>query len=137
MTKVKHWIEYASDWRNEPMAYWVHAQKSDEAWHAAREYEPPVPQAVAHKGFPVVCVEIESFIFRFSSVEQLAECVSVLSLVPLPTTRSLSRQRDGGAGPNSHWLSRLPAKIKAPKARLKAVAVLNEVLQAQLASRKA
>jgi len=47
-------------------------------------------------------------------------------MVPLPTTRRLSALRGEALGPNSHWLSRLPASIKSPKARVRLVKVLKQ-----------
>lgn len=49
----------------------------------------------------------------------------VLAMNPLPTTRRLSALYGSGYGPNSHWLSRLPASVKNPKARLAALKVLH------------
>jgi len=46
---------------------------------------------------------------------------------PLPTSRQLSRKRELPVGPNSHWLSRLPVKLKAPKERAKLVSRLEAV----------
>ena len=124
----RHWIEYTTDWRTAPMAYWVHVECESEAWLKAKEFTPPAPPRYGAKGFPVLCVESDGFIFRFSSNEQLAECVHTLSCKPLPTTRQLSAARPGNAGPNSHWLSRLPGHVKSPKARGKIVQQLSSLL---------
>ena len=35
---ARHWIEHVSDWRNEPMAYWVHVEPPGVAWRAAERY---------------------------------------------------------------------------------------------------
>ena len=69
------------------------------------------------KGFRVLCVEAGDTVLRFSSEAQLREFIRVLSLKRLPTTRQLSDQRGSGLGPNSHWLSRLPADLKSPRRR--------------------
>jgi hypothetical protein len=120
----KHWFEYAEDWRGYPGAYWAHKNKNGAFWIYATEFDPPAPRPVPHKGYLVLCVETNGFVFRFSSPEQLADCLRVLAMKPLPTTRRLSALYGSGHGPNSHWLSRLPAKVKSPKARVAAVAAL-------------
>ena len=123
----RHWIEHTADWRGAPMAYWVHVEPEGEDWRLASHYSPPAPAADGVKGFPLLCIESQGFVFVFSSAAQLAEAIRVLSLVPLPTTRRLSNARPGSHGPNSHWLSRLPGSIKSPKARNRAVEDLQSV----------
>lgn len=81
----------------------------------------------------MLCVECEGVVLRFSSRTQLEECLRVLSLKPLPTSRRLSAARGSGAGPNGHWLSRLPAHLKSPRARVKVVNALTQVLSETLA----
>jgi len=110
------------------MAYWVHVQKPEGLhWQAATEFDPPAPAPDGAKGYALLCVESRRFVFVFSSPAQLVEAIRVLSLKPLPTTRRLASARPGGHGPNSHWLSRLPASVKAPKARQRAVEDLSAV----------
>ena len=131
MGKVaRNWIEHTPDWRNEQMAYWVHLEFGSAAWRASESYNPPAPMAEGSRGYPVLCVESQGFVFRFSSAAQLAECVDVLGRKPLPTSRRLSAIRGGGHGPNSHWLSRLPGHIKSPKIRQRAVEDLRSVISA-------
>lgn len=125
---ARHWIEHTDDWRGEPMAYWVHVEADGAAWRAAMSYRPPAPTPEGRRGYPVLCVESQGFVFRFSSAAQLAECVDVLGRKPLPTSRRLSAMRGGGHGPNSHWLSRLPGRIKSPKIRQRAVEDLRSVI---------
>ena len=125
---ARHWIEYTRDWRSEPMAYWVHREGDGSAWRAAESYDPPAPEPEGSNGYPVLCVESQGFVFRFSSAAQLAECVDILGRKPLPTSRRLSLMRGGGHGPNGHWLSRLPGHIKSPKVRQRAVEDLRSVI---------
>ncbi len=120
----KHWIEYRPDWRTEPMAYWVHIEQGNEPWRDARDFLPPAPKAEGRKGFPVLCVEVAGMTFRFSSRDQLLECIRVLALKPLPTTRRLSALRGSDFGPNGHWFSRLPGNVKSPKVRAQVVRCL-------------
>lgn len=126
MAKANTWIEYADDWRHAPMAYWVHVHQDGDTWSKARHYLPPAPTPVAGKGYPILFVDAGSVTLHFSSAEQLRECIRVLEMVPLPTTRRLSALRGEALGPNSHWLSRLPASIKSPKARMRLVKVLKQ-----------
>jgi hypothetical protein len=116
----RYWFTYASDWRDAPMAYWTHD-------------DVPPPVAVSHRGFPILHVDSQGFEFVFSSYAQVVECIDVLGQPRLPTTRNLSASRSGGVGPNSHWLSRLPATIKSPASRLRAAADLQRVVEARSA----
>lgn len=129
----RHWIEYVADWRDEAMAYWVHVEQGHGGWRDAAVFDPPAPRMVPHHGYPVLCVESQGMVFRFSSVAQLVECKRVLSLTPLPTSSRLSVIRSGvnGAGPNSHWLSRLPGRVKAARKRHHVVEDLDEVLRSR------
>ena len=45
----------------------------------------------------------------------------------LPTSIELSTKRTGSKGPNSHWLSRLPAKTKPWKYREKLIKYCNQI----------
>jgi hypothetical protein len=126
----RNWIEHVPNWREEPMAYWVHVEQEGAPWCSSSSYIPPAPRPAGRAGYPVLCVESQGFGFRFSSREQLAECVQVLGRKPLPTSRRLSVLRGGAHGPNSHWLSRLPGHIKSPKIRQRAVEDLDAVIQA-------
>jgi hypothetical protein len=131
MKKVpRNWIEHVRDWRDEPMAYWVHIERPGSVWRTSESYQPAAPKASGRMGYPVLCVETQDFVFRFSSAEQLVECIDVLDRKPLPTSRRLSAARGSGHGPNSHWLSRLPVHIKSPKTRQRAVEDLRSVMAA-------
>jgi hypothetical protein len=127
--RVKHWVEFAPDWRTAPMAYWVHVECEPVPWREASSFNPPAPQPLPHKGYAVLCVEVAGCVLRFSSVAQLQACVCILSMRPLPTSQRLSALRGSGHGPNSHWLSRLPARVKSPQTRRKVVQALQHVLQ--------
>ena len=102
------------------MSYWVHVRRDlrtdphdPRARLEAGDFEPPVPPPVPGRGWARYFVEVEDCTLEFASLAELTECVRVLSLKPLPTSRQLSGERSGGAGPNSHWLSRLPSHIKS------------------------
>lgn len=127
---ARNWIEHTEDWRYAPMAYWVHVQLGDIEWRASESYDPPAPRAEGSQGYPVLCVESQGFVLRFSSSAQLAQCMDILARKPLPTSRRLSAIRGGVHGPNSHWLSRLPGYIKSPKVRHRVVEDLRSVISA-------
>jgi len=105
------------------MAYWVHVQKGEEHWHNATEFNPPQPENDGDLGYPVLCVQSCGITFRFTSWEQLEVCIKTLSSKPLPSSKRLAALR-GGAGPNGHWLSRLPTSVTSAKGRQQAVADL-------------
>src|SRR5262245_11069889 len=110
----KRWIEFTSTWKPSPMSYWVHVEKDTRTpWSEATEFEPGLPPPVPGKGWARYFVEVEDCTLEFASLHELTECVRVLSMKPLPTSKRLAAQRGGTAGPNSHWLSRLPAHIKS------------------------
>jgi hypothetical protein len=128
MPAPKYWIEYTNDWRLEPMAYWVHIEQDGRHWRDSNAYVPPAPPSIPHKGFAVVCIEISGTVLRFSSQAQIEEFVRVLAMKPLPTSKRLSAMRGTGAGPNQHWLSRLPSALKSSRARHRIVELLKQVL---------
>ena len=134
-----------ADWRHAPMAYWVHVRVEGTLPGSESTYQPPAPSPHGRLGFPVLCVVFGAHELHFSSVPQLDEAIRVLAMKPLPSTRRLSAARDAlepalpartraqrepgptMAGPNSHWLSRLPASLKSTKGRERAVAGLRAV----------
>ena len=125
---LKHWIEYTPDWRQAPMAYWVHVEQDGKPWFRSKSFAPPAPVEIPHKGYSQLCIEVEEFVLRFSSLAQLAEFIRVFSLTPIPTTRRLMEQRCTGGGLNSHWLSHVPTKLKSPRRRRQVVKALAQVL---------
>ena len=110
------------DWRTAPLAFWVHVPVV-----GSTKCIPPAPVAVLHKGFMLLHVDAADVDLQFSSLAQLDHFIEVMAARPLPTSRELSRKRELSIGPNSHWLSRLPAKLKAPTERAKLVSRLRAV----------
>jgi len=119
---------FETEWRNAPLAYWVHVpvQRSDDL------FDPPAPPIIPHKGYALLRVQFENHELQFSSPAQLVHFVDVMSTKPLPTSRQLSSRRGMNVGPNGHWLSRLPAELKSPCKRDKLLQVLCEVRAAVL-----
>jgi len=116
-------FSFEPDWRTAPVAFWVHVPVPGSDLLC----DPPAPQSVPHKGYLFLHVEFEEFDLQFSAPAQLDHFIEVLSSKPLPTTRQLSARRGLPVGPNGHWLSRLPASLKAPRKRTKLVQSLLSV----------
>jgi hypothetical protein len=89
---------------------------------------PDAPVPVPHKGYAVLQVEFESHTLCFCSAVHLGHTISVLSMSRLPTSRQLSEASGLAAGPNQHWLSRLPAALKSPRKR---PALVKELIRAK------
>jgi hypothetical protein len=106
----RRWIEHTSVWRTGPMTFWVHRAQGADVWSETADLIPPRPKPVAGQGYASYFVDYDGFVFHFASLDEMRECIAILSKKLLPTTRSLSA--GAGAGPNSHWLSRLPARVK-------------------------
>lgn len=127
----RHWIEYREVPPVCPMTYWVHREvdsQPDTPWRDASEFDPERQAVVPGLGYPVFKVELDGFTFEFASLAEICECIDVLGQKLLPRSIDLSRERGGGHGPNSHWLSRLPANVKPWRYREKAVAYLRRSL---------
>lgn len=125
----RYWIDYQESEPDLPMTFWVHrAVDLVEVWSESTRFDPPRQPPVPGKGYPVFQVEFDGFIFAFASLAEIRECIKVLEQKLLPRTYDLSAERETFMGPNSHWLSRLPAKTKRWKYRKGAVAYLRDVL---------
>lgn len=113
-------FSYVDNWLEAPGAFWVHTPVVDKPG----TFEPPAPTEVPHKGYAMLHVEFQSFMLVFSSGAQLEHYIEILARKLLPTARQLSVQRTNQAGPNGHWLSRLPGVLKTPKTRSELVCTL-------------
>ena len=125
----KHWIEFQDTQPTCPMTPWVHRSVDGKPWYEAQVFEPPKQKSVPGKGFPVYKVACDGFTFEFSSIAEIHVCIETLSKRNLPKPIDLCREMGTRSGPNSHWLSRLPAKVKSWKYRQKAVAYLLRALK--------
>lgn len=121
---ARYRIEFVANWRHAPLAYWVHAWSDQEARDTALAGP---PAEVRHRGYRCLWVEVAGAELCFTSAAQLAHCIDVLARVPLPSTRRLAALRPGSMGPNAHWLSRLPARLKTPRARARLVLALRSI----------
>lgn len=120
---VQFYFTFEKDWRAAPLAFWVHVPVPG----METLCNPPAPEKIPHKGYQVLHVEFEAHDLRFGALAQLDHFIEVLACKPLPTSRQLSSRRGVPFGPNSHWLSRLPASLKSPRKREKLVLVLQSV----------
>lgn len=121
-------IVYEKSRRTSPLSYWVHrgVNESDVPYGSCTEFIPPFPCKHAIKGFPYLRVKVVGFEFEFSSNHEVSHCIEILQQKNLPTTSSLSGVRGSGYGPNNHWLSRLPAKLKSWNKREKIIMALKQ-----------
>ena len=111
------------------MSYWVHIEADGRPWYQAEAFNPPIPTPVPGKGYPLFFVEIDGFTFRFSSLAELSACIEALSQKVLPNPTRLSEARGTAYGPNKHWISKLPKRVKSWRYRLKAIAYLAKALE--------
>lgn len=111
------------DWRTAPVAFWVHVTIAG----STTECVLSGPVEVLHKGFMVLHVGAADLDQQFSSLAQLDHFIDVVGAKLLPTSRQLPRKRALPVGPNKHWLSRLPAKLKGLKEREKLVSRIQAV----------
>jgi hypothetical protein len=125
---LRFYFTMEPDWRTAPMAFWVHIPEAAGAW------VPPAPTLIPHHGYAFLHVDVGDVDLQFSAMPQLEHFIDVIGRKPLPTSRQLSVRRGGAAGPNSHWLSRLPARLKSPKFRAVLARELQTIRQQIVAS---
>ena len=124
---MSNWnISYFKERKFSPLSYWVHigSNKVQCAYSECNEFHPEFPKKVISKGYPYLFVKVVGFDFEFASILELNHCLDILKQRNLPTTISLSEQRGTGYGPNNHWLSRLPSKLKSWTKREKIISAL-------------
>ncbi len=117
-------VRYTAAYAPTPLSFWVHRHRDARVWSASHEFDPPLPTPVPGRGYPRLEIEFQRVFLYFASLEELDHAIAVLSANPLPSTRRLSRLRGTAAGPNRHWLSRLPGRAKSHKFRRRLVAYL-------------
>lgn len=113
----KFWKEESENWRNSPVAYWVHIEQDGNPFYKSQEFDPPAPKKNLNGLYNIYNVEFNGYVFNFSSIHQYRHFIDIISQKILPRSIDLSKQRTGNYGPNGHWLSRLPAKTKSWKYR--------------------
>lgn len=120
---TKYHFSFTDHWYSAPLAYWVHVSVPGEPG----AYKPAAPVRIPHKGYVVLHIEFEKHELVFSSPAQLEHFIAILAAKPLPSSRYLSARRGEHVGPNAHWLSRLPARLKSPRKREKLVQAMRDV----------
>jgi hypothetical protein len=120
-------VIYLPAYEPTPLSFWVHRHLDADAWMNASQFDPPLPRPVPGQGWAQLVVEFDGVTVRFSSSAELNHFVDVLSRNPLPTTKRLAELRGTTLGPNSHWLSRLPARAKPRDFRERLIAYLERV----------
>ena len=128
-------IEYSSTWTPGPMSFWVHHHLDGTHWNNATRFSPPLRGPVAGSGYPTYFVDYRGTRLQFASVDEIRACIDILGRRVLPTTFALSAARGPGLGPNGHWLSRLPAKLKPWRTRQALTAYLRTLLAKHFAVR--
>jgi len=126
---LKHHFRYDDDWRYMPMAFWVHVEQDGNPWWESTHYSPPAPRHLSGRGYPILNIEVRDETLCFSSAAQLHAFIETLTRTPLPSTMRLSAQRGERHGPNTHWLSRLPAWMKTAKFRERMLPRLRQLAQ--------
>ena len=125
----RYWIDYSSVFTVQPMTYWVHGLLT------SKQIEESVLRL--SDGWPTFCVELDDFIFRFASLQELDHCIETLSKKVLPQpSRLAAARRDQLGHANQHWLSRLPAAVKSWKYREKVVRLMSEAREEFVAESK-
>ncbi len=99
------------------MTFWVHHKIDREAGFDVANFDPPLSGVIGGKGYPLLRIQFMGVELMFSSIAEIEQAIEILGAKNLPTTFSLSQKRNTTVGPNGHWLSRLPARIKPWKKR--------------------
>lgn len=122
---MKKWrIEYKKEYTPSPLSFWVHRHLDNDVWSQATAYDPGLPKAIPSKGFPVLIVDALGVELQFSSIEEVDHFLEVIGRKTMPTPSQLSKKRHAAAGPNRHWLSRLPAKLRPWRKREKIIPII-------------
>jgi hypothetical protein len=121
-------VRYTEDFKPGPLTFWVHRETDGRPWYEATAFEPPLPKPVPGAGFAALYVQVFNVELHFASVPEVRHFLSVMRQKNLPTTRRLSTERGTSSGPNSHWLSRLPADLKAWRKREKIIKIIENAL---------
>ena len=129
-------LEFFEERRESPITFWVHKGVDEEknSYHECVEFNPPMPLKDPVKGYPFLTVTALGFDMTFSSLHEVEHFIAVMEQKNLPTTLSLSVQRGADNGPNSHWLSRFPAKYKGWTKRVKLVSAVKKAKESVVLS---
>ncbi len=124
----KHKIIYNLEYQPSPLSFWVHVGCDNEIWINETQYEPVLPKAIFAKGFPVLVVDALGHELQFNSIQEVEHFLEVVKQKHMPTSTQLASKKIKSKGPNSHWLSRLPAKLKSWRNRQKYIPIVEDGL---------
>jgi hypothetical protein len=115
-------LEYRSKRGLSPLTPWVH-KGVDAPYFRATKFEPPLPDPVHGKGYPVWYIDHRGRTLVFASPEEIAHAIDILGRKILPVTRDLGMPH---RAVNTHWLSRLHKSFKPWKVRQQLVKRLRQ-----------
>jgi hypothetical protein len=124
----KYNIIYNKNYHSSPLSFWVHHDMESEIWEDATKYEPELPKAIVSKGYPMLVIDALGHELRFSSIQEVEHFIEVIKQKNMPTSSQLASKRPKSTGLNSHWLSRLPAKLKPWRNRKKYIPIIEDGL---------
>lgn len=119
-------MEICDDWRYSPLAFWTHVNQ-DGNWHNATHYQPPAPLPGEGGKYKKLVIELFATEFEFTSAAQVEHFIAILSSKVLPSTIKATNERKAPIGPNCHWLSRFPSKLKSFKKRAEIAEYLRKI----------
>ena len=126
-------IQYNREFVMSPMTPWVHRRMLTEEG-APAIYDPPRPQPLPGKGYPMFVITADRFPFTFASLHELDEAIKVLgepvlqTVVSGPRKKQLPVQRklDPHGASQKHWTARLPKAMEGWARRRKIVFELQQ-----------
>jgi len=124
----KYSIVYNKEYHSSPMSFWVHHDIDSNVWEYASKYKPELPKPIFSKGFPMLVIDALGHELRFSSIQEIEHFLEVVKQKNMPTSSQLASKRPMSIGLNSHWLSRLPVKLKPWRNRKKYIPILEDGL---------
>lgn len=124
---TKYWIEYTEDYTPGPLSCLAHRPVDSEVWGQACIFNPPPPEKITNKGFPIYKIEYKGSVFSFSSVEEIDHCISVFRRKVLPATHELASNSIMKGYQHLHWLSKWPSNFKSFKDRQAIIKLLEKV----------
>ena len=113
----RHQIHYRGTYTATPLSFWVHHNLDNEVWAEAKKFDPALPVPTPGKGWPMLSVTFGELSLHFASAQELHHFMLVISQNPMPTSADLCKARGVDTLVDQHWLNRLPADAKTPKAR--------------------
>lgn len=122
---MRRWrIEYNPVYTATPLSFWVHSHMDHAVWIESSVFEPRLPEAIPGKGFPMLVVDAFGTELQFASIDEVDHFLDVIRQKNMPSTVALSKARGTIRGPNTHWLSRLPAGLKPWAKREKLISLV-------------